>query len=108
MPELIPNKKFNFDLEKFKHQKALLKKIAETINFLEENPYHPGLRIERITNDPTAWSARVDKRYRISFEPMAFLPTGSPDWTSQLKLLRILDHDDLYKTPHQFKHFISY
>ncbi|MCK5507749.1 MAG: hypothetical protein KAI50_04415 [Desulfobacterales bacterium] len=99
MPELIPNKKFNSDLEKFKHQKALLKKIAKTINFLEEKPYHPGLSIERITNDPTAWSASVDKRYRISFEPMAFLPTGSPDWTSQLKLLRILDHDDLYKTP---------
>ena len=99
MPELIPNKKFSSDLEKFKLQKALLKKIVKAINFLEENPCHPGLRIERITNDPTAWSARVDKRYRISFEPMAFLTTGSPDWTSQLKLLRILDHDDLYKTP---------
>ena len=57
------------------------------------------MRIERITNDPTAWSVRVDKRYRISFEPVAFLPTGPPDWTSKLKLLRILDHDDLYKTP---------
>ena len=99
MPELIPNKKFISDLKKFKHQKALLKKIAKTINFLEENPSHSGLRIERITNDPTAWSARVDKKYRISFEPAAFLTTGSPDWTSQLKLLRILDHDDLYKTP---------
>jgi len=38
MPELIPNKKFVSDLEKFKHQKALLKKIAKTINLLEENP----------------------------------------------------------------------
>jgi len=60
-------------LEKLKHQKTLLKKIAKTINFLEENPRHPGLRIERITNNPTAWSARVDKSYRISFEPVAFL-----------------------------------
>ena len=99
MPELIPNKKFVSDLEKFKHQKALLKKIAKTINLLEKNPCHPGLRIERITNDATAWSARVDKSYRISFEPVAFLTTGSPDWKSQLKLLRILDHNDLYKTP---------
>jgi len=99
MPKLIPNKRFISDLEKLKHQKALLKEIAKTINFLEENPSHPGLRIERITNDPTAWSARVDKRYRISFEPVAFLTTGLPDWTSRLKLLRILDHDDLYKTP---------
>ena len=99
MPKLIPNKKFISDLENFKHQKPLLKKIAKTINFLEENPCHPSLRIERIVNDPTAWSARVDKRYRISFEPEVFLATGSPDWTSKLKLLRILDHDDLYKTP---------
>jgi hypothetical protein len=99
MPKLIPNKKFISDLENFKHQKVLLKKIAKTINFLEENPRHPGLRIERIMNDPTAWSAHVDKRYRISFKPEAFLSAGSPDWTSKLKLLRILDHDDLYKTP---------
>jgi Txe/YoeB family toxin of Txe-Axe toxin-antitoxin module len=99
MPELIPNKKFISDLEKFKHRQALLKKIAKIMNFLEENPHHPGLKIERIVNDPTAWSARVDKKYRISFEPVSFLTTGSPDWTSKLKLLRILDHDDLYKTP---------
>ena len=99
MPELIPSKKFISDLEKFKHQKALLKKIARTINFLEENPRHPSLRIERITNDPTGWSARVDRKYRISFEPQIFSPTGIPDWTSRFMLLRILDHDDLYKAP---------
>jgi len=99
MPQLIPSKKFISDLEKFRHQKALLRKIAKTINFLEENPRHPGLRIERITNDPTAWSARVDRKCRISLEPEAFLATGIPDWTSKLSLLRILDHDDLYKTP---------
>ena len=96
---MIPNKKFVSDLERCKNQKSLVKKIAKTIKFLEENPFHPGLRIERITNDPTAWSARVDKKHRISFEPMAFLSGGSPDGLPQLKLLRILDHDDLYKTP---------
>ncbi|MCD6185658.1 MAG: hypothetical protein J7K84_07705 [Deltaproteobacteria bacterium] len=99
MPVLIPNKKFVSDLEKFKNQKALRKKIAKAIKFLQENPPHPGLRIERIVNDPTAWSARVDRKYRISFEPTLFLKTGTPEWSSQLKLLRILDHDDLYKTP---------
>jgi Txe/YoeB family toxin of Txe-Axe toxin-antitoxin module len=77
MPKLIPNRKFVSDLEKFKYQKPLRKKIAKAIKFLEEIPYHPGLKIERITNDPTAWSARIDKRYRISFEPIAFLTTGS-------------------------------
>lgn len=99
MPQLIPSKKFISDLEKFKHQKVLLRKIAKAINFLEKNPRHPSLRIERITNDPAAWSARVDRKYRISFEPVTFLTTGIPDWTSNLRLLRILDHDDLYKTP---------
>jgi mRNA-degrading endonuclease RelE of RelBE toxin-antitoxin system len=100
MPELIPNKKFISDLEKFKKDKTQLKKIAKCLKFLEENPLHPGLRIERIANDPTAWSVRVDKRYRISFEPTAFQNTGAPDWKLSLKLLRILDHDDLYKSPH--------
>jgi hypothetical protein len=100
MPKLIPNKKFVSDLEKFKKDKVLLKKIAKSLNFMESNPCHPGLNVERITNDPTAWSARIDKRYRISFEPSAYQKTGAPDWTLPLKLLRILDHDDLYKTPH--------
>lgn len=99
MPELVPNRKFNKDLEAFRHNKPLLKKIAKTINMLENNPLHSGLRIERISNDPSAWSARVDRKYRVSFEPTIILPSGSPDWRSQLKLLRILDHDDLYKTP---------
>ena len=99
MPELIPNKKFITDLECFKQQKIILKKIAKAVNFLENAPMHPGLKIERIINDPTAWSAHVDKRYRISFEPTLHPSTGAPDWSSPVKLLRILDHDDLYKNP---------
>jgi Txe/YoeB family toxin of Txe-Axe toxin-antitoxin module len=100
MPKLIPNKKFVSDLEKLKKDKTLVKKIAKSIKFLETNPFHPGLNIERIVNDPAAWSARVDKKDRISFEPSGYLKTGSPDWSLPLRLLRILDHDDLYKTPH--------
>ncbi|MBW2133570.1 MAG: hypothetical protein JRG88_13770 [Deltaproteobacteria bacterium] len=99
MPELVPNKKFNTDLEKFRHNKPLLKKIARAVNMLEKNPRYPGLGIERITNDPSAWSARVDRKYRISFEPTLIQPSGSPDWSAPVKLLRILDHDDLYKAP---------
>ncbi len=100
MPELIPNKKFVSDLEKLKKNKALVKKIAKCLKFLEADPLHPGLHIERITNDPTAWSARVDKKYRISFEPTLCHPSGTPDWASPLNILRILDHDDLYQSPH--------
>jgi hypothetical protein len=100
MPELMPNKKFVADLENFKNNPALIKKIAKCLKFMESNPFHPGLNIERIANDPTAWSARVDIKYRISFEPSAFRENGAPDWTQPLKLLRILDHDDLYRSPH--------
>ena len=99
MPKLIPSKKFLDDLDKFKPNKAIRKKIIKALNFLEANPLHPGLGIERIVNDPTAWSIRVDKKYRISFEPRIYHKSGSPDWSSSLFLLRILDHDDLYKTP---------
>jgi Txe/YoeB family toxin of Txe-Axe toxin-antitoxin module len=100
MPLLIPNKRFVSDLEKFKKDNILIKKIAKSLKLLETNPYHPGLHIERIINDPTAWSARVDKRYRISFEPSAYQKNGAPDLNLPINLLRILDHDDLYKTPH--------
>jgi Txe/YoeB family toxin of Txe-Axe toxin-antitoxin module len=99
MPELIANNKFVEDLSKFKTDAALIKKIAKSLAFLESNPFHPGLHIERIANDPTAWSARIDKRCRLSFEPAAYLGSGAPDWTQPLILLRILDHDDLYRSP---------
>jgi len=100
MPELIPNKKFLDDLAKRQRDAALVKKIAKALALLEANPRHPGLRIERIVNDPAAWSARIDKRCRLSFEPTAYLDSGAPDWTQPLLLLRILDHDDLYRSPH--------
>jgi len=100
MPELSVNKKFVSDLEKLKKNKVLVKKIAKCLQQMEENPLHPGLHIERITNDPTVWSARFDKKYRVSFEPTHYHPSGAPDWTAPIRLLRVLDHDDLYTSPH--------
>jgi Txe/YoeB family toxin of Txe-Axe toxin-antitoxin module len=99
MPKLIPTEKFLEDIEVFKFQKETLKKIAKALTFLEANPYHPGLNLERIVNDPTAWSVRVDRRYRISFDPDKLLDSGAPDWSGNITLLRILSHDDLYKRP---------
>ncbi len=99
MPELIPSKKFLEDIEVFRSNQVLKKKIAKTLSLLEKNPLYPGLHIERIMNDPTAWSVRVDKRYRISFEPVRLLSSGGPDWAATIFLLRVLDHDDLYKHP---------
>ena len=99
MPKLIPTNKFIQDIETLKNQKDIIKKVAKTLAFLETNPRHPGLHIERITNDITAWSVRVDIRYRISLEPESTLPSGMADWSGNIILLRLLDHDDLYKKP---------
>jgi len=99
MSKLIPSKKFLEDIEKIRSNVVLRKKIAKTLSQLENNPLHPGLHLERIVNDPTAWSVRIDRRYRISFDPGKLLPAGNPDWSGTIFLLRLLDHDDLYKHP---------
>ncbi len=99
MPKLTPSKKFLEDIAKFQSDAVRRKKIAKTLAFLENNPLHPGLHTERIVNDPRAWSARIDCKYRISFEPHKMLPSGNPDWSAPILLLRLLSHDDLYKHP---------
>ena len=76
-----------------------MKEIAKTLCLLEKNPLHPGLHLERIANDPTAWAVRVDQRCRLSFDPVIPLPAGNPDWSVTVRLLRLLDHDDLYRHP---------
>lgn len=99
MPRLILTNLFLKDLERFRSNSILRKKIVKALSRLEKAPLHPSLHLERIVNDPTAWSARIDGRYRLSFDPGAYHPAGNPDWGAALALLRILDHDDLYKTP---------
>ena len=71
MPRLIPSNRFLGDAEAFRNNAPLRENLAKTLAFLEQNPLHPGLRIERIVNDASAWSARVDERYRLSFDPQA-------------------------------------
>ncbi len=99
MPEMIPSQKFLKDLERFRSNPGTRKKIAKTLVQLENDPLHPGLHLERIVNDPSAWSIRVDRKYRVSIEPEKHLTSGNPDWTAPVILLRFLGHDDLYKSP---------
>lgn len=99
MPQLIPIKLFLKDVERYRSNASIRKKIVKALAKLEANPLHPGLHLERIVNDPSAWSARVDGSFRLSFDPKGYLPAGNPDWSAPLTLLRILDHDDLYKSP---------
>lgn len=97
MPLLIPSKKFLDDVNRFRSNATMRKKIAKVLALLETNPLHPGLHLERIVNDPTAWSVRVDLRYRLSLDPGNWLPAGNPDWNANILLLRLMDHDDLYR-----------
>jgi len=99
MPELIPSKRFLKDIEKFRANPNIHKKVAKTLVYLENDPLHPGLHPERIVNDPTAWSVGVDRKCRISIDPKKHLASGNPDWSASVTLLRILVHDDLYKFP---------
>ena len=100
MPELKFTKKFLKDLEDLcRKNKKKLRQVTKTLALLEQNPLYPGLQIERIANDPSAWSARIDRRLRISFEPQAYHSSGDPNWSGPIILLRLLDHDDLYKKP---------
>jgi hypothetical protein len=98
MPELTPTKLFLQDIEALGSNSIVYRKMLKALAFLKQNPGHPGLRLERIVNDPAAWTIRVDKRYRISLEPKAYKSSGDPDWKGII-LLRMLDHDDLYKNP---------
>jgi hypothetical protein len=99
MPELTPTKLSLKDIEAFVSNRPVQVKILKALAFLQENPFHPGLHLERIINDPTAWSVRVDRRYRISIDLKAHQSSVTPDWNEGIILLRILDHNDLYKKP---------
>lgn len=99
MPELTPTKLFLKDIDVLASNRVVHGKTLKALAFLQENPFHPGLRLERIVNDPTAWAVRVDRSYRISIDPRAYQSSGTPDWNDGIILLRILNHDDLYKKP---------
>jgi len=97
---LVPSKKFVKDLKVFERNAVLRKKIAKALSILQSDPRHPSLNLERIVNDKTAWSIRVDRGYRISIEPMNQNNKNTINWNDGIFLLRILNHDDLYKSPH--------
>lgn len=97
---LVPSKKFVKDLKSFERNAVLRKKIAKALSILQSDPRHPSLNLERIVNDKTAWSVRVDINYRISIEPLNQNNKETTNWTDGIFLLRILNHDDLYKSPH--------
>ena len=67
-------------------RKAASKQIAQLL--MDHN--HPSLRLEGISGRKGIFSVRVDGRYRISL---------SFEDDETILLRRVLDHDDLYRTP---------
>ena len=67
-------------------RKAANKQIAQLLI----DHTHPSLRIEGIAGHKGVFSVRVDRRYRMS---LSFERDGV------IMLRRVLDHDDLYRTP---------
>lgn len=96
MPHLIPSVEFLDDLEQLRNEKSVRRNVASKLCLLGKNPLDPGLNIERIINDSSAWAVRLDIRHRISFEPTKYLLSGSPDWSAPIRLLRMIRNKDLY------------
>ncbi len=67
-------------------RKAAAKQIAQLLI----DHTHPSLHLEAIRGHSGLFSARVDKRYRMS---LSFIEK------EVVLLRRVLDHDDLYRSP---------
>lgn len=67
-------------------KKAAAKQITQLL--IDHN--HPSLRLEGIVGHRGLFSARVNRRYRMS---LAFVGGDT------IQLRRILDHDELYRSP---------
>lgn len=69
---------------------AARKAAAKQFTQLLLDHTHPSLRLEGIAGHKGLFSARVDRRYRIS---LSFQDRDT------ILLRRVLDHDDLYRKP---------
>lgn len=64
-------------------------KVKKTLKYLDADPRHPALRVHPIRGTKGIFEARVDRKYRLSFE-----------FSSDTLILRNVDnHDDCLKSP---------
>ena len=65
------------------------RKAKKTFRFLEQNPWHPSLHIEKIDIKRNIWSGRIDQSYRFTFQ-----------WIAGGVLIRRMGaHQDAYRNP---------
>ncbi len=68
---------------------AIRSKALRQIHRLAKDLRHPSLQVKRIQGTPGLWEARVDIRYRMSFE-----------FENDVLFLRVIgDHDEVLRRP---------
>jgi len=68
-----------------KHHPELRKQYAKTISLLEQNPYHPSLRLHKFSD---LYSVSINMQYRIAID---FIVVNN-----QIILINIGDHKEIY------------
>jgi mRNA-degrading endonuclease RelE of RelBE toxin-antitoxin system len=69
---------------------SIQKKAKKALRLLAENPRHPSLQTEPIQGAPGIYEARVDKKYRMSYERLP----------GDLLRIRVIgNHDEVLKNP---------
>ena len=64
-------------------------KAKKALRFLDEDPRHPSLRVRKIQGTDDIFEARIDRKYRLSFQ-----------FSGDDKILRNVDnHDECLKNP---------
>ncbi len=91
MIKIVSTGRYEKSLEKFKKQHPELKnQYAKTLFLLEENPFHPSLRLHKLQgNLQEFYSVSINMKYRILLD---FIIQDD-----QIILLDIGNHDYLYR-----------
>ena len=90
MYEIIFTKKYDKRAKKFfkKHQ-DLKMKYQKTVRLLQQNPYHPSLRLHKLQGDLKEYfSVSLDMEYRIIMDFIII--------DEQIYLIDIGSHDEVY------------
>ncbi|MFN0117027.1 MAG: type II toxin-antitoxin system RelE family toxin [Elusimicrobiota bacterium] len=65
------------------------KKVNKALFFMEKNPRHPSLNVEKLEGNENIWSGRIDRDYRFTFQ---WIPGG-------VFLRKVGSHENSYRKP---------
>jgi len=90
MYKLLETKSYIKKIKKFlKKHPNLFKKYEKTISILEQNPFHPSLRLHKLQGDlKEFYSVSIDLEYRIIIDFIII--------DEQIFLIDIGSHDEVY------------